>query len=40
MKSTSEYLTFNISARKDFVSITPRIEEIVRKSGVQEVSSW
>jgi secondary thiamine-phosphate synthase enzyme len=36
MKSHTEYLTFNIPARMDFLNITPRIEEIVRKSGVQE----
>jgi secondary thiamine-phosphate synthase enzyme len=36
MKSLTEYLTFNISARMDFVNITPQVEEIVRRSGVQE----
>ena len=36
MKSHTEYLTFNIPARMDFVNITPQVEEIVRKSGVQE----
>jgi secondary thiamine-phosphate synthase enzyme len=36
MKSHTEYLTFNIPARMAFENITPRIEEIVRKSGVQE----
>ena len=36
MKSHTEYLTFNIPARMDFLNITPQIEEIVRKSGVQE----
>lgn len=36
MKSTTEYLTFNIPARMDFVNITRTVEEIVRKSGVQE----
>ncbi|MGB2824176.1 MAG: secondary thiamine-phosphate synthase enzyme YjbQ [Phycisphaerae bacterium] len=36
MKSTTEYLTFNVPARMDFVNITPRVEEIVRSSGVQE----
>ena len=36
MKSTTEYLTFNVPARMDFINITPRVEEIVRSSGVQE----
>jgi secondary thiamine-phosphate synthase enzyme len=36
MKSFTEYLTFNIPARMAFENITPKVEEIVRKSGVQE----
>ena len=36
MKSHTEYLTFNLPARMDFVNITPRIEKIVRASGVVE----
>ncbi|MFM7149222.1 MAG: YjbQ family protein, partial [Gemmataceae bacterium] len=36
MKSHTEYLTFNLPARMGFENITPRIEEAVRKSGVQE----
>ncbi len=36
MKSHTEYLTFNIPARMDFLNITPKVEEIVRQSGVQE----
>ena len=36
MKSLTEYLTFNIPARMAFENITPQVEEIVRKSGVQE----
>lgn len=36
MKSYREYLTFNVPARMDFVNITPQVEEIVSKSGVQE----
>ena len=36
MKSHTEYLTFNIPARMAFVNITPQVEEVVRKSGVQE----
>ncbi len=36
MKSATEYLTFNIPERMDFVNITPKVEEIVKKSGVKE----
>ena len=36
MKSRTEYLTFEVPVRMDFVNITPQIEEIVRNSGVQE----
>jgi secondary thiamine-phosphate synthase enzyme len=36
MKSQTEYLTFNLPARTQFVNITPRVEEVVRKSGVIE----
>ncbi|MFM7159070.1 MAG: secondary thiamine-phosphate synthase enzyme YjbQ [Planctomycetaceae bacterium] len=36
MKSRTEYLTFQIPSRRGFVNITPRIEEIVRESGVAE----
>lgn len=36
MKSHTEYLTFNLSARMAFQNITPTIDEIVRKSGVRE----
>lgn len=36
MKSHTEYLTFNIPARMGFENITPTVEAIVRKSGVQE----
>ena len=36
MKSLTEYLTFNLPERMGFVNITPRIEEIVTKSGVRE----
>ena len=36
MKSATEYLTFNIPARMDFRNITPVVEGIVRKSGIQE----
>ena len=36
MKSQTEYLTFTVSERMDFINITPRIEEIVQESGVKE----
>ena len=36
MKSHTEYLTFNLPARMAFENITPKIEEIVQKSGVSE----
>ena len=36
MKSHTEYLTFNLPARMAFENITPVVEEIVRKSSIQE----
>ena len=36
MKSKTEYLSFNVPARMDFVHITPEVERIVRESGVSE----
>ena len=36
MKSTTEYLIFDVPARMDFVNITGEVEEVVRKSGVRE----
>jgi secondary thiamine-phosphate synthase enzyme len=36
MKSFTEYLTINLPARMAFENITPKIEEIVRRSGVKE----
>src|SRR3954462_10712545 len=36
MKSQTEYLTFNTSERMEFVNITPDVERLVQKSGVQE----
>jgi secondary thiamine-phosphate synthase enzyme len=36
MKFLTEYLTFNLPARMAFENITTRVEEIVRKSEVQE----
>ena len=36
MKSHTEHITFNVPARMGFLNITPRVEEIVKASGVQE----
>ena len=36
MKATTEYLSFNVPARMDFVHITPEVERILQKSGIQE----
>ncbi len=36
MKAKTEYLTFHVPARMDFVHITDKVEQIVRDSGVQE----
>src|SRR4051812_16625251 len=36
MKSHTEYLTFHLPARMAFENITPKIEEIVKKSCVKE----
>jgi secondary thiamine-phosphate synthase enzyme len=36
MKSLTEYLTFNLPERMAFRNITPQLEQLVEKSGVQE----
>jgi secondary thiamine-phosphate synthase enzyme len=36
MKSHTEHLVMNVPARMDFVNITPKVEEAVRKSQVRE----
>ena len=36
MKSLREYLVFNTSSRVEFRNITPEVEALVEKSGVQE----
>ena len=36
MKSLTEYLTFNVPARMDFVNITRDVEAAVSRSGVKE----
>jgi len=36
MRSLTEHLIFNTENRLEFINITPQIEELVEKSGVQE----
>ena len=36
MKSHTEYLTFNLPSRVAYENITPKVEEIVRQSGIAE----
>jgi secondary thiamine-phosphate synthase enzyme len=36
MKSLTEYLTFNVDRRRDYINITGRVEELVHRSGVRE----
>ena len=36
MKSCTEYLTFNTKKRREYINITPLVEEVVKKSGVKE----
>ncbi|UCG35798.1 MAG: YjbQ family protein [Candidatus Omnitrophota bacterium] len=36
MKSLTEQLWFNTKTRRAFINITPKIEELVKKSGVKE----
>jgi secondary thiamine-phosphate synthase enzyme len=36
MKSHTEYLTFNTAERWQIINITPTLEAIVRKAGIQE----
>src|SRR4051794_10635722 len=36
MKSHTEYLTFNIPARMDFLNITSQVAEILQRSGIRE----
>ncbi len=36
MKSHTDYLTFNVPARMEFVNITPQVEKAVQASGVNE----
>jgi secondary thiamine-phosphate synthase enzyme len=36
MKSLTEHLSFNVPARMAFLNITPQVEELVTRSGIQE----
>ena len=36
MKSLREYLTFNVQSRREYINITPEVEAVLRRSGVQE----
>jgi len=36
MRSCTEYLTFNTTKKIEFINITRKVEDIVRKSGIKE----
>ena len=36
MKAHTEYLTFHTRKHREYIHITPKVEEIVRKSGIKE----
>jgi secondary thiamine-phosphate synthase enzyme len=36
MKFATEYLWFNTSRKREYINITPNVEEVVQKSGVKE----
>jgi thiamine phosphate synthase YjbQ (UPF0047 family) len=36
IKAHTEYLTFHTDERNEMVHITPQVEEIVRRSGIEE----
>ena len=36
MKSHREYIWMNTAKRREYINITPQVEEIIRKSGVKE----
>jgi secondary thiamine-phosphate synthase enzyme len=36
MKSLTDYLVFHVEKRRDFINITPKVEALVEKSGVNE----
>ena len=36
MKSHTEYLTLNTKKRREYLNITPQVEEVIKKSGIKE----
>lgn len=36
MKTTTEYLWFNTKSKREYINITPQVEEILAKSGIKE----
>lgn len=36
MKSTTEYMWFNVPKKRDYINITSPVEDVVRKSGIKE----
>lgn len=36
MKSTTEYLWFNTATKRDYINITPQVEDVLKKSGIRE----
>jgi secondary thiamine-phosphate synthase enzyme len=36
MKSTREYLWFDTKKRREYINITPEVQDVIRKSGIQE----
>jgi secondary thiamine-phosphate synthase enzyme len=36
MKSLTEYLWFNVRKRREYINITDKVEEIVKRSGIKE----
>ncbi len=36
MKSFRETLTLEVASRREYINITPRVEELLRKSGIQQ----
>lgn len=36
MKTTTQYLWFTTREKREYVNITPQVEEVVRNSGIQE----
>jgi secondary thiamine-phosphate synthase enzyme len=36
MKFATEYIWFNTAKKREYINITPKVEEVVQKSGVKE----